>query len=89
MNAVTVREAKHTLEQLIHLAVQDMEPTIVVTGGGEKAVVISLDQFNSWQETLYLLSSPANAAHLRRSIAEVQAGEVYAVTDLIAAKSVL
>ena len=76
MNAVTLREAKLSLEQLIRLAVQDLEPTIVVTSGGEKAVVISLDQFNSWQETLYLLSSPVNAAHLRRSIAEVHAGEV-------------
>jgi antitoxin YefM len=28
-------------------------------------------------ETLYLLSNPANAEHLRRSIAEAKAGEVY------------
>jgi antitoxin YefM len=34
-----------------------------------------LDEFNSWKETLYLLSNPANAAHLRRSIAEAKAGK--------------
>jgi len=72
MNAVTVREAKSNLEQLIRLAVQDLEQTIVVTDAGEKAVVVSLDEFNSWQETLYLLSNPANAAHLRRSLAEAR-----------------
>jgi hypothetical protein len=33
-----------------------------------------LDEHNSWRETLYLLRSPANAEHLRRSIAEAQAG---------------
>lgn len=76
MNAVTVLEAKSSLEQLIRLAVQDLEPTIVVTDGGEKAVVVALDQFNSWQETIYLLSSPANAVHLRRSLAEARRGEV-------------
>jgi len=31
-------------------------------------------EVNSWQETLYLLSNPANAEHLRQSIAEAQAG---------------
>jgi antitoxin YefM len=34
---------------------------------------MSLDEFNSWRETLYLLANPANAAHLRQSIAEFQA----------------
>jgi antitoxin YefM len=33
-----------------------------------------LDEFNSWKETMYLLSNPANVAHLRRSITEAQSG---------------
>ena len=33
-----------------------------------------LDEFNSWKETLYLLGNPANAAHLRRSVAEAESG---------------
>ena len=33
-----------------------------------------LDEINSWKETLYLLSNPANAANLRRSIAESESG---------------
>ena len=33
-----------------------------------------LDEFNSWKETLYLLGNPANAAHLRRSVAELESG---------------
>jgi len=28
---------------------------------------MSLDEFNSWQETFYLLANPANAEHLRES----------------------
>ena len=75
MNVVTVKEAQQNLAQLIYQTVSDLEPTIVVANDGAKAVFVSLDEYNSWQETIYLLSTPANAAHLRRSIAEARAGE--------------
>jgi antitoxin YefM len=39
-------------------------------------VIVPLDEYDSWMETLYLLSNPANADHLRRSIAEAEAGKV-------------
>ena len=74
MNAVTVTEAKQHLEQLIDQVIADAEPTIVVTDAGQRVVVLPLDEFNSWRETLYLLANPANAAHLRRLIAELQTG---------------
>ncbi|MCC4820628.1 type II toxin-antitoxin system Phd/YefM family antitoxin, partial [Vibrio lentus] len=40
----------------------------------EDAVVMSLDHFNSMQETLYLMSSPKNAERLAESIAQLEAG---------------
>ncbi len=74
MNAVTVNEAKRNLEQLIEQVIANAEPTIVVTESGQQAVFLSLDEYNTWKETLYLLSNPTNAEHLRTSIAEAQAG---------------
>jgi len=75
MNATTVNEAKNNLDRLIEQVTADAEPTIICGDQGQKAVLLSLDEFNSWQETLYLLASPANAAHLRQSIAEAKAGK--------------
>lgn len=75
MNAMTVREAEQDLERLINRVITDAEPTIVVTDSGEQVVVLSLEAYNSWKETLYLLSNPANAAHLHKSIAEAQTGD--------------
>jgi antitoxin YefM len=40
------------------------------------AVVMSLDTFNRLMETVHLLKSPANAAHLARSIEQFRRGEV-------------
>jgi antitoxin YefM len=72
MDAVTTRQAAKNLDSLIEKVISDVEPTILCNDQGQKAVLMSLDEFNSWQETLYLLSNPANAEHLRRSIEEAR-----------------
>lgn len=72
---MTSNQAKHQLDQLIDRVILDAEPTILCNEQGKQAVLMSLDEFNSWQETLYLLSNPANAEHLRKSIAQANSGK--------------
>ena len=36
---------------------------------------MSLDEFNAWQETLYLLSNPANPEHFKESIKQAKSGQ--------------
>lgn len=74
MHAVTLKEAKQHLERLLTQVLEDAQPTIVVLEDGQQVVVVPLDDYTAWQETRYLLANPANAAHLRQSIAEAQAG---------------
>lgn len=76
MNAVTATAAKRNLEKLITQVIDNAEPTIVSTDSGKQIVMMALDEFNAWQETIYLLSNPVNAAHLRRSIAQAKAGQI-------------
>ncbi len=75
MNAVTITEAKANLEQIIEQVIDDVEPTIIRTDTGQQIVLLPLEEFNAWKETLYLLSNPANAEHLRQSIMEAQTGK--------------
>jgi len=75
MNVVTVNEAKRNFDRLIAEVVANAEPTAIATETGQQIVLLPLDEFNAWQETAYLLSNPANAAHLRQSIAEAQSGK--------------
>ncbi len=76
MNAITVQDAQHNLEQLIEQVTADFEPTILIGAKGDRIVLVPLDEFNAWQETMYLLSNPANAERLYRSIAQIHEGKV-------------
>ena len=75
MQAITLDDAKHNLPRLVEQVLADAEPRIVVTDSGDQVVVMPLDEFESWKETIYLLGNPANAAHLRRGIAEADSGQ--------------
>lgn len=76
MTAMTLSEAKENLEKVINQVIEDDEPAIVCTDSGQQVVMLPLDEFNSWKETIYLLSNPANAAHLRKSIQEASTGQI-------------
>ncbi|NES17391.1 MAG: type II toxin-antitoxin system prevent-host-death family antitoxin [Symploca sp. SIO3E6] len=75
MKAITSNQAKQQLDELIDQVILDVEPTIVCNDQGKQAVLMSLDEFNSWQETLYLLSNPTNAEHLLKSIEQAKSGK--------------
>ena len=51
--------------------VVDDHTPLVITKGSDKAVVMmSLDDWNSWQETMYLLRNPTNAERLLQAIGD-------------------
>ena len=76
MDAMTTKQAQQDLDGLVERIIADTQPTILCNDKGDRVVVMPLDEFNAWKETLYLLSSPANAAHLLGSIQEAKAGRV-------------
>ena len=78
MHTVSLDHAKHDFDAVIARVIADAEPVVVNTPSGESVVVAPLDDFEAWQETAYLLRTPANALHLRRSISEADAGNVCA-----------
>jgi len=76
MRLVTFSEARNKLKVILDQVVNDADYTIITRRDADDAVVMSLEYFNSLLETVYLLKSPANAAHLERSIAQYKQGKV-------------
>lgn len=55
--------------------VEDADITIIARRDAPDAVVMSFDYYSSLMETVHLLSSPANAAHLAKSIGQARTGQ--------------
>lgn len=78
MRIVSFSEARGNLKTVIDKTVEDADVTIITRRGSANAVLLSEELFNSLMETVYLLRTPANAAHLARSMAQDQSGETLA-----------
>jgi antitoxin YefM len=75
MRIVSYTEARNSLKTVLDGVEADADIAIITRRDGADAVVMSLAQYQSMAETLHLLSSPANAAHLSESIAQYRTGQ--------------
>ena len=76
MRVVNFSEARSGLKGVIDQVIADSDYTVITRRDAPDAVLMSLDTFNSLLETAHLLKSPANAAHLARSIEQFRQGQV-------------
>lgn len=76
MHIVNYSEARNSLKKVLDQVTTDADYTIITRRDAPDAVVMSLDTFNSLMETVHLLRSPANAAHLARSIRQYETGKM-------------
>ena len=76
MRVVNFSKARSCLKSVIDHVIADADYTVISRRDAPDAVLMSLDTFNSLLETVHLLKSPANAAHLVRAIEQFRMGQV-------------
>lgn len=76
-------EFRKTMKESINKVAEDHEPLIISRSDDKDVVVISLKEYNSIQETLYLTSSPLNRQRLLQAIADVEEGKNLVNNNLI------
>jgi len=76
MRIVSFTEARNGPKGFLGQVVNDADCTVITRRDAEDAVVMSLDYYNILIENVYLLKSPKNAEHLRKSIEQFQQGMV-------------
>ena len=75
MDTLSFSDTRANLKAVMDRVVADRAPVAITRQKAEGVVMISQSEWNSIEETLYLLRSPANAKRLLKSIAELEAGK--------------
>ena len=75
MDAISYTVACANLSKTMRRVCNDHTPVIITRKSESPVVMISLEDYQSMEETAYLLRSPENARNLLESIAELDAGK--------------
>ena len=75
MRIISYSDARNSFKSVLDAVNMDADVTVITRRDASNAVVMSFDHYQSMLETLHLSSSPANASHLEKSIAEHRAGK--------------
>ena len=70
MKAITYTAARESLASTMDRVCMDHDPVIITRNRDQAVVMISLEDYESLEETAYLLRSPANARRLLDSISD-------------------
>jgi len=76
MTAISYTAARENLASTMDKVCQDHDPVIITRNRNQAVVMMSLEDYSSWEETAYLMRSPANARRLAESIEQIEKGKV-------------
>jgi antitoxin YefM len=75
MDALRYSDTRADFKAVMDRVVEDRAPVIVTRKRGKSVVIVSLADWNAMEETLHLMSSPANARRLLDSINQLNEGD--------------
>ncbi|HEY8757112.1 MAG TPA: type II toxin-antitoxin system Phd/YefM family antitoxin [Candidatus Limnocylindria bacterium] len=76
MKTLPLTEARKDLSKIVDEVSNVHEHITITRQGKPAAVVMSADEFESWQETLEILADPKAMAAIRRAEKDIKAGRV-------------
>jgi len=75
MEVLNYTEFRNNLTENLNKVTQDSEVIVVSRGKGKNVVVMSLDEYNAFKETIYLTSTKMNRKRLDDAIEEMEKGK--------------
>ena len=83
MKTLPFTEARKDLSKIIDEVSSSHEHVVITKQGTPKAVVMSSDEFESWQETVEILDDPAAMRAIRQGLRDVKAGRVRPLEEVL------
>lgn len=75
MNAISVNSAQNNLDNIMDQVCGDRLPIVIIWADKSAVIIISLEDYQSLEETAYLMRSPNNAKRLIESISALENGQ--------------
>lgn len=75
MKTMNYSEARQNFASVMNETIDDRSPILITRQKGMPCVLMSLEEYDSLEETAYLLRSPVNARHLMDSIEQLNNGK--------------
>jgi antitoxin YefM len=75
MNAISYTAARENLASTMDKVCSDHAPVVITRNRDQSVVMLSLEDYESLEETAYLLRSPANAKRLLEAIQALETGK--------------
>lgn len=75
MQTISFSQMRQNLATAIDTVVSNHSPIIITRQNKEPVVMISLNDYRSIEETVYLMQSMTNATRLNSAIAQLEAGK--------------
>jgi antitoxin YefM len=76
MQAISYTALRNHLANMLDKVNDDHTPMLITRQNGKPAVLMSLEDFQSYEATAYLMASPKNAQRLNQAIAEIEANNI-------------
>ena len=73
MDTISYSSFRSHLASILDKVNNNHKPIMITRQKGKPAVLMSVEDFNSYEETAYLMASPKNAKRLNQAIADVEA----------------
>lgn len=82
MDTIAISEFRAALPSLINQVSEKLKRFIITVSGKPKAVVMSLEELESLEETAEILATPGALEAIRKSLKQIRRGEYITLEEL-------
>jgi prevent-host-death family protein len=82
VKTIAVSEARQNLPELVSRMRTLLDRVVITRNGKPEAVMMAFEEYESWVETLELMSRPETVRGIREGLADLSAGRARAFEDV-------
>lgn len=82
MNVITISDFRTNLPSLIDQISEKLERLVITVSGKPKAVVLSLEELESLEETAEILATPGALKAIKSSLKQIRRGQFVTLEEL-------